>query len=433
MNDDASRAAKTGNGRLRAQATRDEGTTAPDSKLRHNADFIRLWSGQSVSMVGTVVSQLALPLVSVTVLGATPSQLGLISAIQLIPILVIGPALGHLVDALPRRPLLIWANISRCAVLAVVATLIWWGSLQIWNLALCALAMGALAAVFDIAWYAYFPSVVPQRDLVPANARMQASYSVAQVGGSGLGGLLLKVATPALAFLFDMATFLFAAIAFARIRTPERRQPRADHGEPFWPKFTFGFRVLFRDKVLRAMLMEGAWFNLCEQAFLTVFMVFAVRELGIPTDIIGVCIGLGSIGAVAGSFAATGAGKRLGPVGVLVIAMGLASFGPSLVPLATGNNLWSAALIVASFCFYGFGLTIYNTHSIAQRQLRVDSTAIGRASAAFRTIAMGALPLGAAAGGALADIIGYRSTLFLIALLLIGAWIPFSLTVSKEM
>jgi predicted MFS family arabinose efflux permease len=284
-----------------------------------------------------------------------------------------------------------------------------------------------------IAFFAYFPTVVAPVDLVPANARVQTSYSVAQVGGAGLGGWLLKVLGAAPVFLFSLATFLVAALAFLRVRVLETPPEPAPQGQSYWLKVSSGFRVMLRDPVLRAMLAEGAWFNFCEQAFMTVFFVFAVRDLGLTTDVVGYCIGLGSIGAIVGSFTASGAGHRLGKAKVLILAMGLASVGPLLVPLASGHHPSSVVLAALSFCCYGFGLTIYNVHSISERQSRMESSALGRANAAFQTVVLGALPLGAAAGGGMAELFGNRPALVVIGLLLIAAWVPFSLTITRNL
>lgn len=406
---------------------------SPRGGLWSNGDFVRLWFGQSATMLGNVVAQLALPLVSLAALGATPSQLGLVSAAQLAPILVIGPVLGHFVDSVRRRPLLIGANIGRCLVLLTVVALVLTDSLEIWSLALCALALGTLASVFDIAFSAYFPTVLEKEKLLPANARMQASYAAAQVGGAGLGGWLVKAFSPASAFLFDIATFVLAAVALLRIRAVEPKPQPSDRDQSFFVRFSGGFRVMFADKVLRATLLEGTWFNFCEQAFMTVFLVFAVRDLGMSTDLVGYCIGLGSVGAFLGSFAASGVGRWVRPSTVLILGMGLASVGPLFVPLARGSGWGSLVLIVTSFCCYGFGLAIYNTYSISERQHRVEGAALGRAGAAFRTLAFGALPVGAALGGVVAELVGARSALVTFGVLLLLAWFPFSIAINRHM
>lgn len=409
------------------------GSPPAEAGLRQNRAFLHLWGGESVSLIGTAVSQLAIPLIAVLQLKASPAQLGFISAAQLAPILIVGPVLGHLVDSIPRRPVLIWATAGRAVVLAVAAVLVLTGALQIWSLVVCALVLGTLTPMFDIAWYAYFPSVVPPDQLVRANASVQTSYSVSQVAGTGLGGWLMKVASPAVALGVDSLSYLVAAVSFATIKTPERRERQIDEHESFVRRFTAGFRVLWHERVLRAMLLEGAWFNFCEQAFLTVFLVFAVRKLGMTTDVIGLCIGLGSLGSITGGLGADRIGRRIGSAKVLVLAMAVASTGPLLTPAARGAGLNSALLIIASFCCYGFGLTIYNIHSISERQRRVHASQMGRASAAFRTLAFGAQPLGAIFGGVVAEMVGTRTALVVIAGMLIAAWVPFSATILRAM
>jgi MFS family permease len=402
--------------------------------MRPNADFSRLWLGQSAAMFGNMTTQVALPLLSIAVLNVEPSTLGLISTAQTLPLLLSGPILGHYIDAVRRRPLLIGSNVCRCLISGLVLMLISTHLLAVWNLALCAFAMGTLTSINNSAWFAYLPTVVAQHDLVSANARMQASYSVAQVGGGGLGGFLLKVTGPQSVFLFNVVTFLFAALSFTRIRYPEQRPQRKQQDQSNWLKLSSGFRVLLEDPILRLLLAEGAWFNLCEQAFMTVFLLFAVRSLGMGTDMVGYCIGLGAVGAVAGSFTASTTGRRVGKAKVLVFSMGLASVGQLLVTLARDSHLLlSAALITLSFCCYGFGLAVYNTHSISERQMRVDPSSLGRANTAFQTIVLGTIPLGSAAGGVLAELFGNRPTLIIVGVLLVAAWVPFSMAIIKSL
>lgn len=400
--------------------------------LWHHSDFRKLWFGESVSLIGTYATQLVFPLVAVTYLHASPTELGMVSAAQFAPALLLTPVAGHWVDRAGRRPVLVKSNLARMATLAAAIALLQTGTLRVWSWCLIAFVLGTFTAAFDVAWHAYLPVVVERQHLVEGNAKMQASYSVAQLAGAGLGGWLLKVLSPAIAFLLDIASYAVSVVALLAIRTREPRPARPPRGEePLSRRLTHGVRLLWRDRVLRALLLEGAWFNLCEQALLTLFMIYAVRFLDLDTGQVGLCIALGSAGAIAGSVVAGRMERRWGTAGTLVIAMGLASCSPVLVPAASGPQAVAVTLVVLSFNVYGLGLTVFNVHNLSLRQARTDPAALGRVTAAFSTVALGALPVGAVVGGVLGDLVGVRPGLAVVAAAFVVGWLVFALALPR--
>ncbi|MEU8262011.1 MFS transporter [Micromonospora sp. NPDC048999] len=401
-------------------------------ELWYHSDFRKLWFGESVSLIGTYATQLMFPLVAVTHLRASPTELGVVSAAQFAPGLLLTLVAGYWADRLGRRPMLVGSNLARMATLAAAIALLQTGALRVWSWCVIAFVLGTFTAAFNVAWHSYLPVVVERRHLVEGNAKMQASYSVAQLAGAGLGGWLLKLLSPAIAFLLDIASYAVSVIALLAIRKREPRhvQPTGDD-ESTARRLTHGVRLLWRDLVLRALLLEGAWFNFCEQALLTLFMIYAVRFLDLDTGQVGLCIALGSVGAVVGSVVAARMERRCGTVRTLVIAIGLASCSPILVPVASGPKLVAVALIVLSFNVYGLGLTVFNVHNLSQRQARTDPSALGRVTAAVGTIAVGALPLGAIVGGLLGDLLGVRLSLAVVAAAFVTGWLLFALALPR--
>ncbi|MCW3816380.1 MFS transporter [Micromonospora sp. DR5-3] len=401
-------------------------------ELWHHSDFRKLWFGESVSLIGTYATQLVFPLVAVTYLSASPTELGVVSAAQFAPVLLLTLVAGHWVDRVGRRPVLVGSNLARMATLAAAIALLQTGTLQVWSWCVIAFVLGTFTAAFDVAWHSYLPAVVERRHLVEGNAKMQTSYSVAQLAGTGLGGWLLKVLSPTIAFLIDIASYAVSVVALLAIRKREPRRARpAGNDESMSRRLTHGVRLLWRDRVLRALMLEGAWFNLCEQALLTLFMIYAVRQLDLDAGQVGLCIALGSVGAVVGSVVAGRMERRWGTARTLVVAIGFASCSPVLVPLASGPQLVAVALIVLSFNAYGLGLTVFNVHNISQRQARTDPSALGRVTAAFSTIALGALPVGAVVGGLLGDLLGVRPALAVVAAAFIAGWLVFALALPR--
>jgi MFS family permease len=402
-------------------------------ELWDHPDFLKLWFGETVSLVGTYATHLVFPLVAVTYLSASPTELGIVSAAQFAPMLLLTLVAGHWVDVVGRRPMLVAANLARIATLAAAIWLLETGTLRIWSWCLVAFVLGTFTAAFDVAWHSYLPVVVERRQLVEGNAKMQASYSVSQLAGAGLGGWLLKVLSPTVAFLIDIVTYAVAVVAMLAIRKrePRRQPPPPGEGESMLRGLTYGVRLLWRDRVLRALMLEGAWFNLCEQALLTLFMIYAVRSLGLDTGQVGLCIALGSVGAVLGSMVAQRLETHWGTAKTLVITIGIASCSPILVPLATGPQLVTIGLIVLSFNLYGLGLTVFNVYNLSQRQARTDPAALGRVTAAFSTIALGALPVGAVVGGVLGDLLGVRLAITAVAAAFIAGWTVFAFVLPR--
>lgn len=167
---------------------------APRPSLWRNADFLKLWTGQTVSLCGTYVTQLALPFVALTVFDASPAQVGTLTAVQFLPVLLLTVFVGRWVDRRRRRPLLVGADLVRAVALAAVPLAWWADGLSLGLLYTVALAVGCCNALFDVAYLSYLPSLVDRRDLVAANSKLQGSYALAQVGGPGLGGLLIRLA-----------------------------------------------------------------------------------------------------------------------------------------------------------------------------------------------------------------------------------------------
>ena len=193
--------------------------------LWRHPDFRKLWAGETVSLFGSEVTELALPLVAVLALDAGAGQMGLLAAARFAPFLLVTLPAGVWVDRRRRRPVLIGANLGRCLLVALVPLLAGLGLLRIQHLYGIAFAVGVLTVLFDVAYQSYLPSLVDRGQLVEGNSKLQASASVARVGGPGLGGLLVQLAGAPRALLLDAATFAVSAATLLAIRQPEPAPP----------------------------------------------------------------------------------------------------------------------------------------------------------------------------------------------------------------
>ncbi len=364
-------------------------------------------------------------------LGASAAEVGLVSAMQYLPALCVTPFAGLVIDIFDRRRVLLVANLVRALALAAVPVLYLTGTLSVPALCLIAFVMGAGTSVFDVAYLAYLPALVPQRDLVDANSKLQGSYSVAQIGGSSLGGLLIKALGAWLAILVNVVAYVAAFVTTLLIRHREPPRDRPAAGRPRLADLLTGFHLLWRDRTLRVLSMRAGWFNLCEQAILTLFLVYAVKQLRMDAGGIGLVLAFGSVASLAGAFVARRAGNRFGFPGILILASSASSLAPLLLlPTGTGSS-WNFALATLTFAVYGFGLTIYNVHVVAFRQSVIPSEVLGRATAAYRVLTYGTLPVGAFLGGLLGERLGLWNSILLFALASVVGWLLFVLACRK--
>ena len=187
--------------------------------LWRHPDFLKLWLGQTVSLGGSLVSRVALPLVAILTLDATPGEVALLRIADLVPGIVIGLFAGVWVDRRRRRPLMIWADLGRAVLLGSIPLAALAGLLRLGQLLLVVFAAGLLTALFEVAYHAYLPTLVTRDELVEGNSKLAASGAAIEVASFGLGGWLVQVLTAPLAVLVDAISFVVSAVCLGAIRT----------------------------------------------------------------------------------------------------------------------------------------------------------------------------------------------------------------------
>src|SRR5262245_60207776 len=198
----------------------------PLSSLWRHANFLRFWGATSVSLVGDAVTRLALPLIAITLLDATPLEVGILGAAQLGPFLLIGLPAGAVIDRIVRvLRLMVLADIARAAILLSVPLAYAAGVLSLVQLYVVAFATGVLTVFFDNASSTYLPSLIERGFLVDGNSKLEVSRSGAQIVGPGLGGALIELTSAPAALVADALSFLASGVLIAGIR---RRATVAD-------------------------------------------------------------------------------------------------------------------------------------------------------------------------------------------------------------
>ena len=221
-----------------------------------NGDFVKIWSGQTVSILGTLMQ--ALQFTAVLALHATPFQMALLAASGLAPGLVVGLVAGAWVDRLRRRPILIATDLGRVALVGSVPTAYVLDVLTIEHLYVVSMLSGALTFLFNVAYCAYLPSLVRREELVEANSKLAASASAVEIGAFSLGGWLVQWFTAITATVIDALTFLVSGLLIAWIRTPEPLPTRVAGGRDLRREIAEGLRWMWADPLLRAMGRQWA-------------------------------------------------------------------------------------------------------------------------------------------------------------------------------
>ena len=380
--------------------------------LKHNIDFRKLWVGQTVSLLGSSITPLALTLLSVGILHASPAQVALLQALQYIPAVLIGLFAGAWVDRLPRKPLLIAADLaSACALLTVpLAAMLGWLRLEV--LYLVAFLVGSLGVVFGVAYTAYLPTLIRREDLVAGNSQMESSRAVARIAGPGAGGLLVQILGAPVAIMVDACSYLFSALAVGTIRTPE---PSAQHvvTRNIWREIGDGLRTLGGNPALRALLLSSATLDIGWNALFAVYIIYATRYLNLPAGAVGLIFGLGSAGALLGSVQARRIASRAGIGHTLIGAQLVIGGGGLLIALAVGVPQAALPLLIIAEIVQSGANTIFGITRASLTQALIPDALRGRVNASERVIGLAVAVLGTTLGGLLGERIGVPLTIIL--------------------
>lgn len=366
-------------------------------------DFRLFWIGETTNKLGTTASAVAMPLVAVTALDATPFQVGLLTAFTWLPWLVVGLPAGAWVDRLPRRPVLIACDLVGAALFLAAPIGAWLGLLSIGQLLATALIAGVASVFAATAYQVYLPSLVDPGDLTEGNAKLHGSESAAQVAGPGVAGLLAALGGAVTALLADAVSFLVSAACLAGIRRTEPPRPVVERPR-LRTQIGAGLRFVTRDPYLRVLMVFGATSNLALTGYQAILVVFLVREVGAGAGTVGLLLSLGSLGGVLGALIARPVARAIGSArGMLLLELAAGPFA-LLIPLTTpGAGL---VLLVVGLVGVGAGVVASNVSSATFRLLYTPAELLGRVTATSRAINYSMMPLGAVLGGALASGIG---------------------------
>jgi Na+/melibiose symporter-like transporter len=399
------------------------------SVLFRHRDFMKLWAGETVSLFGTRMGDVAISFAAVIALEATPLQIGLLAAAGTVPTLVISLFVGVWVDRLRRRPILIATDLARTIVLGTIPLAAIFGALRMTQLYAVMLIDAVFDLFFSVAYRSYLPSLVNREDLVDANSKLTASAGVAEAGGFGLAGWLVQWLTAPFAILIDAISFLASALAIALIRTPEPVPAPRARDSSVAREIADGARLIFSDQRLRAFGVNAILGGFSNSLVSTVYMLFVVNSLGFKPGVLGMIFAVGGAGSILGALAAERTANAFG-IGMAICA-GLVIDGVALMllPIAHGSGYISVALLVAQQLIGDSAATIYFINSVSLIQAITPRPMLGRVNASLRFLTLGSVLIGQLVAGVAGGLIGLRAT---IALGAAGLWVAAGILAISE-
>jgi Arabinose efflux permease len=383
--------------------------------LLRQPPFRNFWLGQTISVFGDAVTSLAMPILAVLVLRADPAEMGLLTAAGLLPHLFFSLPAGVWLDRVHnRRRLMIVVDLLRAALIAAVPVAYLQGWLQMPLLYVVAFLAGTLSVAFDISWSTLFVAVAKRDEYVQANSLLNGSRSLAGVAGPSIGGGLIQLLGAPIAMLADALSFLASALFLTRV---DARQPPVEPSPgSIRSQLTSGLSFIFRDSIMRPTIMSVATLNLFNFGFQALFILYVTTYLHVNPGLLGLALGAGAIGAVAGALLASRIGRRIGLGPAYVLGLIIFPAALILVPLAGGPPpLILAALFTMEFVA-GFGVMVLDINAGAIIPARTPDRIRSRVTGAFRFINMGIRPIGALMGGYLGGVIGVREALFVVTI-----------------
>jgi MFS family permease len=388
----------------------------PTGGLWSNGDFVKLWTAQSISELGSQISALAIPWLAATGLHATSFEFALVGVVELLPFILFALPAGVWVDRLRRRPILILGDAARAVLLAYLPLAWLLGILDIWQLYAIAFTVGIFTVLFDVAYQSYLPVVVERNELVEGNSKLQTTASAAQIGGPGLAGLLIGLVTAPYAIALDALSFVVSAAFMIPIRRPEELPERAE-GEPrpkLLPELKEGLAYVLRHPHLKWIAACTGSANFFNSITFSIALLYMARELHVSSFWAGVVFAGFGTGAIVAALTTTRLQRAVGVGPAIWIPAIFFSLAALSFPLAPTS--FPVPVLLAGTLVTGFASMAYNISQVSLRQAITPRRLQGRMNASMRWIVWGTMPLGALAGGVLATAYDRRTALWVGAI-----------------
>ena len=386
--------------------------TAAAASLLRNRSFLWLWGGQSISQLGAQFTGLAIPVLAVSLLGATEFQVGLLNAAETAAFLVVGLPAGAWIDRLLKRRVMIAADLVRAVALAAIPVLWFTGALEIWQLYIVGAIVGVATVFFDVSYQSYIPVLLPGAQITDANSKLETTAQVARIGGPGLAGALLVIVSAPVLLLADGISYVLSAFAIWRTKDTETLADPADR-ESLPKEIAEGLRFVFAHPILRRITATTGVGNFFGVLAVTLETILILRILGLSPATLGIIFGLGSAGGLLGALATPWITKRIGEgtaVSLSAVALGVSS---TSLPLAGMFPTVAIPILIGGALLQSFLVLVYNITQVTMRQRLTPQRLLGRMNASIRFVVWGVMPIASITSGILGTAIGVIPTMWI--------------------
>ena len=384
--------------------------------LWRSPDFRKLWISLTVTSFGAQVTNLALPLTAALLLQATPLQMGILVALETLPFALVSLHAGVLIDRVRKLPVVIACNIARGLALLAIPAAAFTQQLSVELLYVVGFFCGVQNVIGGAAYQVLLAQMAGRKRLVEANAKVSLGETSAALVGPGIAGGLVQILTAPFAILLDALAFFASALMLRRVRVPTD-VPHAGPRSSVTTEIVEGLKLVRNNSTLLSLAWVAGLWQVLHHMQLAVFVLFATRDLHLSAGAIGLAYMFGGAGCVLAAATAERLSKRYGVGPVILLGLLLTIVGWVLYGLI-GGPVWFAtiALGVAMLAF-DFGGVLWGINYLALRQAITPDRLLGRMTATMRFLTVAAAPLGSLVGGALANVVGLRATLWTIGVL----------------
>jgi MFS family permease len=393
-----------------------------------NSDFLAVWVGETISVFGSQLTFVALPLLAALRLHASPTQMGLLGAAGLSPWLFFGLVAGVWTDRLPRRHILIAADIARALLLGSIPAAALFGRLSIAQLLAVGFLSGTLSVFFGVAGQPFILSIVPREDLVPANSAFWTSFSLSMIAGPGLAGMMVQFLSAPVAIAIDAITYVVSALLILRVHAPEPAAPSGEERQGMWREMWDGVRYTLGHPLLRASVMSSTTGNIFWAILGAVYLLYVTRELHMPPGLYGLIFTVGASGALLATLCSPWIVRRIGLGPAILWGIIGAALAGLLIPLAARPVILAFGVLVIAELGTRFSVVVFDLNRGTMAQLITPERRLGRVTASSSFIFTGIRPVGMLIGGALGAKLGLHTTLVIgvLGVLLAPLWSLFS-------
>jgi Na+/melibiose symporter-like transporter len=390
-----------------------------------NQDFVKLWLAETISIFGSLISVTALSFAAILTLDAGPYQIALLGVSQMTPAFLLSLFAGAWVDRLPRRPIMITADLARAVLLGSIPVAALFDVLRIEQLYVVAALASVFSTFFDIAYQAYLPTIVEPDQLVEGNSKLTASAAVAEASAFSSAGWLVQLLTAPGAIVIDALSFLWSAYFVFRIEAKEPAHKSSAERQHIREEIVDGVRLLTRDPILRSLAVSNVMLSLAFRVNGAVYGLYLVNELGFKPGVLGMIYAIGGVSALVASLNTTRVTLLVGLGPAMIAGMVLTGVGQGMIALATGVTVFSVLLLIGQQLVADGAATIYEIDEISLRQVVAPMSSLGRINGSMRVLKFGAMLIGALVGGWMGATFGLRITVVFASSLFVvgGLWL----------